>query len=71
MDVNKSYLFVNNIKLFVNCLKLNRLTTYFDVKYSTELFAYLGYNNYFDESQLSAFDGLKHFSLYILLDYSH
>lgn len=64
MDVNKSDLFVNNIKLFVNCLKLNRLTTYFDVKYSTELLAYLGYNNYFDdESQLSAFNGLKHFSL--------
>ncbi len=32
------------------------MTTYFDIKLSIELFAYLGYNNYYDESQISAFN---------------
>ncbi|CAF0742749.1 unnamed protein product [Brachionus calyciflorus] len=31
------------------------LTTYFDLKTSFELLAYLGYNNYYDENQNSAF----------------
>ena len=33
------------------------LTAYFDLKAAAELLAYLGYNNYYDENQTSAFNG--------------
>ncbi len=52
MHINSFFM----LRFKVACL-LNSLTTYFDVKTTIELFAYLGYNNYYDESQISAFNG--------------
>jgi len=53
---------VSILSMFTKTVLLNfisffkSLTTYFDVKTTIELFAYLGYNNYYDESQMSAFN---------------
>jgi hypothetical protein len=57
MGVSILSMFTKTVLLNLKKSLFNSLTTYFDVKTTIELFAYLGYNNYYDESQMSAFNG--------------
>ena len=49
--------YISVIQILNLTSNLFRLTTYFDLKNSSELLAYLGYNNHYEETQLSAFNG--------------
>ncbi len=47
------------------------LTTYFDLKAAVELLAYLGYNNYYEENQTSAFNVSRPKELDVLKKSTH